>query len=262
MRAIDGAIALGQELRRPVRLIWTANANLGCRFDDLFERPDVFADITERNGFSGLNIDWPKVRSFISLRSPPSVMCQADVERWLNPGADISWMRSRLGLHMKTHWRILNGYSGQSLFKPLPGLQDRIDDMLPIARECIGVHVRRGDHLPSRRHSPTGLFETTLDSELDASPRARFLVVSDDPEEEGRFKQRYGDAVVLNPKVSHDRACKAGVEDALVDLFTVAQTRRILGSAASSFSVMASDLGGAPLTIVSEELPEKLDWQG
>jgi hypothetical protein len=260
MRAIDGAVALGQQLQRPVNLVWTANASAGCRFSDLFERPDELADVRECDGFSSLNIDWPKIKSRISLRSPPSIMCQAEVERWLGPGADVSWMKLRPRLHFKTHWRLLNLYSGRQIFRPLPCLQERINSMLPVAKQCIGVHIRRGDHLPSRRYSPSSLFERRLDRELEREPGVRFFLVTDDADEEARFSQRYLDAIIAPPKTSRERACQVAIEDALVDLFTLAQTRHILGSAASSFSIMARDLFGAPMEVVSEELPDKLDW--
>lgn len=127
----------------------------------------------------------------------------------------------------------------------------------------IGVHARRGDafdhhHLAAefRRSSDRGFFER-MDQLLHDDPHTTFFLATDGAETEKKFRERYGPALLTNgakrfvaSRIYHP---KDNQHDAVVDLFALARTRRILGSSYSSFSRTAADLTGIPLEIVVDD---------
>lgn len=78
---------------------------------------------------------------------------------------------------------------------------------------------------------------------------ATFFISSDNPAEEKRFRRQF--PIIIYPKRSLDRGSVEGVQDAVVDLFCLAATRQIVGSAGSTFSAVASEISGAPLRIAN-----------
>jgi hypothetical protein len=64
--------------------------------------------------------------------------------------------------------------------------------------------------------------------------------------------------VTIYRKRSYDRESVSSIEDAVIDIFCLAKAKKILGSAGSSFSEMAAELGGIPLEIVAESGSEEV----
>jgi hypothetical protein len=81
---------------------------------------------------------------------------------------------------------------------------------------------------------------------LETEPRTTFYLASDDEQVRRKFKDVFGTKVIMaDPELS--RASQRGIQDALVELYTLAATSRIFGSYRSTFSRVASDLSGVDL---------------
>ncbi len=88
-----------------------------------------------------------------------------------------------------------------------------------------------------------------MQRELEATPDTWFFLCTDDPEVAELLQARFpGRVLVLEKELSRDT--QAGMEAALIDMLLLARCRRVLGSYWSSFSQIASEIGGTDLEIV------------
>ena len=89
-----------------------------------------------------------------------------------------------------------------------------------------------------------------IDAELSQYPDTHFYLSTDDPETEEQLQSIYGDKILLFPK-EFSRNLPQGIKDAVVDLFCLARTRKIIGSYNSSFSNIAARIGQIDLQIIT-----------
>jgi hypothetical protein len=132
----------------------------------------------------------------------------------------------------------------------------------------VGVHVRRGDAWNSyyraskRMRSTDAAFMAYMDAELVAEPHTNFFLATDCAATEERFRERYGEALMVN----HDKRFvpsipnqpKDNQRDAVVDMFALARTQKILGNSSSSFSQVAAEIGGIRVYTVLEEKQDQV----
>ena len=157
------------------------------------------------------------------------------------------------GMRMKRYrWRQRRLYRE---LRPAPPLAKTVDEFTGrhfSEGPVVGLHIRRGDAVagPSREHytvSSDEAFELEIDDILNAEPATRFFLATDCEETQERFCRRYPGRMLIYPKSfvgSTHGAAKRGQSDAVVELFLLSRTRRVLGTAASSFGGVAAQVGG------------------
>lgn len=259
MRAIAGAIELGRQTGQPVRIVWFPDAGLGCRFSQLF-----------------LPLQVPNV----SLReATPADYVLLDRPRQHNLFIPRLWQRLRYGLRIEERTTAAGMYAGRDFvslirgrhtwmasyhyfhsltipqgiyapFRPLPHLQQRIDAMAHLLGDNpVGIHIRRTDHAQSINESPTEAFIRRM-QQLPSD--TRFYLATDDEQEKETLRTAFPNRVFTAGNKA-ERGSLAGMEDALVEMYILASTRLILGSAGSSFSATAANIGGIRLEVVEGE---------
>jgi hypothetical protein len=87
---------------------------------------------------------------------------------------------------------------------------------------------------------------------LCAEPDARFFLATDCPQTEAEIRAIFGARVITRPRVA-SRDTRGGMLDAVVDLFALARTSRILGSYYSTFSETAASLGRINWVTVTDD---------
>ena len=147
-------------------------------------------------------------------------------------------------------------------WRPVPSIRAKIEELAEaFGPHTVGVHIRRGDHLTGSRRSgwrrsSDEAFFARMDAELAAQPSTNFFLATDSAATEERLRGQYREAVIVNPDKrfvpSVIRRPKDNQRDAVIDMFALARTRKILGSNYSSFSVMAADIGGIEVQRVLE----------
>lgn len=131
---------------------------------------------------------------------------------------------------------------------PAPALQALVDAKVATFGEyMVGVHIRRTDHTVSRAVSTTERFMALMTDEVVRQPRVSFFLATDDPDEEATLMQVFPNRIITYRKRTIDRNTTEGIQDALVDLYCLARTRRILGTVGSTFSRAAATLGNLDL---------------
>ncbi|MBQ7268446.1 MAG: hypothetical protein IJS62_01140 [Bacteroidales bacterium] len=136
----------------------------------------------------------------------------------------------------------------RELFVPASTLQQRIDEEIARFNDATyGVHIRRTDNKVAIQESPLELFRERITAILLEQPDARFYVCSDDASVKADLQEAFGPEVILLPNCALNPNSKEGMQQAIVELFSLAATKRIIGSYFSSFSETAAELGGIPL---------------
>lgn len=138
------------------------------------------------------------------------------------------------------------------LLKPLPEIQRQIDDITALfAPRTIGVHIRRTDNVKSMRHSTPQGFRRAMDNAVKEDARTRFFLATDDASLKEALEREYGERIItLHRPVRRNTI--DGMRDAVVDLWCLAATERIIGSYWSSFTDTAAELRHIPLHVVME----------
>ena len=143
--------------------------------------------------------------------------------------------------------------------RPVRGIRDRIEDHAKHwPAGIVGVHVRRTDH--SRPTAQGRKFTRDIPSDaallrrLNALPPERsFFVAADNPDSMRLLEDAYPGRVYSHPKRWLHAWRQTGVADAVVDLYCLARTSRIVGTFYSSFSEYAALLGSLPIEYVDAE---------
>lgn len=136
------------------------------------------------------------------------------------------------------------------LLRPLPFLQSRIDRIRErFAARTVGVHIRRTDNRASISNSPVEAFRRAIDREIASDGEVKFFLATDDERLKLRLQTEYpGRFIVQLTNVRRDTF--DGMCEAVVDLYCLASTCKLLGSYWSSFTDTAAELGNVPVEII------------
>ena len=252
LRAFDSALQLAAEYGFGVVLSWNLGAGMNCPFERLFEIPDRVARVWTWSSFS--RIDRLLLRAVrLAIRvTGGAILDQAGVGRVLAGEVSIGSLAAR---HDRLFLRTASRFYGSE--RPYHGWRARSHILAQVTRlveqagegTVVGVHIRRGDHRIARMRSPIDAFILRMEQAVEEDADVRFIVATDDPSEAETLKGRFGARILCHPKRSVARSNPEAAEDALVDLLALASTRRVIGSAGSSFSETAAEWGGIPLEV-------------
>lgn len=117
----------------------------------------------------------------------------------------------------------------------------------------IGVHIRRTDHIEAIQNSPMELFVEQMKSELELYPDTIFYVASDDPATQDELKEIFPGKVLTYQGKALDRNSVEGIQDAYTEMLCLSSCEKIYGSFHSTFSLLASQLGGIPLEVLTKK---------
>jgi len=259
LRTIDSAVALGQDIELPVRVSWHINTRVGSSFSELFEIPQEIYRLEEfTEGY--LKLKRVNICRALDVRRPRSYCLRKDIRKLLDQDFDFRQFRRRKRLHFKTLDRFFRPYGIKRLFRPLPAIQQVIDSQCSDFENCVGVHIRRTDHRISMKYSPTPMFLDRMKNELEQTDCKTFFVATDDESIEELLKRTFGDRIITHPKTSRSRENSQAIEDAVIDLFCLSRTKRIIGSAFSSFTQMAAEIEDIPMDYAAGELPDASEF--
>ena len=249
MRAIDSALALAGALARPLRVIWTRTDDCRCRFGAIFD-PLPGVTVVERGWWANRALRRLELWSGRHSRH----VRQHDMRCLRGADYDFRLLASERSVFIQTHERFQPSRErGFRMFVPIQPLRAEIDRLASsFTDSTIGIHIRRGDHEPSHRHSPTSAFVERISAEIARRPTAHFFLATDAPDVEDELQRMFGDRILTFRK-PFGRTTEPGIRGAVVELYALARTTRILGSFYSSFSETAAELGGIPLEIVARQ---------
>lgn len=254
LRALLSARSLvdhDRELR--IRVLWDVNQDCAARYDELFED-----HLTPTGQFVFSKSRWrdaPAVWRH-NLRLPALYRSFVYSAQWADYHSD--WAAGECLAHFEK-WRRVYISTGLQLcqtppeiwrgLRPVSLLRERIDALCQrLGPHAVGVHIRRTDNVKSQSVSSPQAFEREMRAAIAANPAVCFYLATDDSVLRDHFVQCFPGHVV-HQAGEPTRATREGMEAAVVDLFVLSRTQRLIGSYWSSFTDTAAELGGIPLTI-------------
>lgn len=247
MRVINSARLLAEKRKEKLIVLWYACPELNCSFEDLF---------LPVKGLTMLNIR--------SLKDPRKLFYQF-LSRQRFGNDDILNNKTDGVLHEDFYrslknpvyiftWEHFYPSSDYSIYIPTAPLQKRIDAMTASFQgRCVGVHIRRTDNTVSMGKSTTEQFIALMNKELEHYPETTFFLATDDMAEEALLRKTFPGRIISNESRTLERSSPAGMHDALLDLYCLAATQKLIGSYWSSFTDIAADMGGIEKVIAGED---------
>lgn len=229
LRALVSGICLAEDYGLPLIVHWSIDHACAAEFQSLFN-PSALPDFVQvtsvalTKAFPCLSPDdmeyvkkvWDKQKP-LTLKSYGHFH-QADMPRWIE------------------HLRAI---------VPTATLLREIENRLPPFDQSrfLGVHIRRGDNEKSIAGSPYSAFLEYMDKE-----ESFFIVATDDEQIREDLKGRYPGRVWFPARI-RNRFTEEGIQEAVIDFFSLTRCSRILGSVASSFTEIAALYGGKVLQL-------------
>lgn len=140
-----------------------------------------------------------------------------------------------------------------SVIKFKPEYWSMVDHIFGNKKECVGIHIRRTDHMVAIEGSGTEAFIKQIDKILGQDKKTVFFLATDDENEEKKLQELYGDKILVQRQKKWGRASKEEMQSGIVDLLCLSNCKYILGSYTSVFSHFSARYGGKELIICKNE---------
>ena len=246
MRAMSSGIRIAHEVGVVPTVSWQKEKNVcNAAFSDLFlSIPEDIAIVADGRGRFRLR-NWSGRRNVIQRQIQKLLYDQAIYNfNSLEKGEISSFLKpDTQSLLLNSCHRMGEYFDMQAMFRPIDLLESRIDGLSKdFTDKTVGVHIRRGDNAASIKHSPTGAFVRILDGLFSSGEADKIYLATDSLAVRKELTDRYGAAIIYQEE-SLSRNTSDGIRDAVVDLFCLSRTSKIIGSYYSSFSEIAAELG-------------------
>lgn len=255
MRVVASAVKVAGDMNVPVRVVWQPAWDCRAGFDDLFQ-PLSFANVSLCRGNF---MDTPATKDNLLLPMLLRKTCYQAEYRCFRPSETVS-LQSLIGkeqsFYMDTCYALC--YYSHELFRECfrlrPELERQVEDTVSgFSSRTLGVHIRRSDNKLAIKYSPLAAFRQRIDALLDSGEVEQLFLSTDDDRVRDFFRKTYG-RLLMTRRVVLDRNALQGIRDAVIDLWCLSHTGRLLGSYYSSFSETAAELSDIPFEVITESL--------
>ena len=246
LRAIATGVAVAKSYHCPSVIYWNNSLGLKADYCELFKPiPQEDVKLVENkqwlyniNGNKDYLVRWPLLKTmFEKTVFNFSIYRDGEIYSKLK----MSYSRSLL---LISCYPMCTKYTIQRMFIPQDDIQRRIDEVVAgFSERTIGVDISRTDYVVSMQSSHSEYFTNTMNAEIKNKANTKFYVASDDDEVKESLKTKYPDRIITLMDDT-DRNSLEGMKFAVVDLFCLSKTRKIIGSVASSYSQIAAEIGG------------------
>lgn len=244
MRVINSAYVLAKKRNDKLLVLWYTCSELNCPYEELFlpskeikvihirsllDIRKLFYQFTSGQRFTNEDI----------VKNKTNGILHHDFE---------SNLKRRIYISTWEHFYPAEDYH---LFIPTHFLQERIKTITDrFGQQCIGVHIRRTDNIPAKDSSTTRHFIDSMENEIQNNNQVLFFLATDDKEEEATIRSHFPNRILSNVNRVLDRNSPDGIKDAMIDLFCLSHTEKILGSYYSSFTDIAADIRHIPKIVI------------
>lgn len=259
MRAVASAYELCKKVDSTLQVVWFQDWALHAPFRSIFEETPLVA-IREATMLDHILYDRARKKNLFVPALPQRILFQRHIkEQDVTPLKKQSfdfeqWARGKR-CYMSCY-QVFGSFPDElysRLFRPVKEVMDVVDGYRSqFGSHTIGLHIRRTDNAESIAKSPTSLFINKVREEIDQHADAKVFLATDSAEVKQEFIAAFG-SHIITPKEDACRDSISGIRGGVVDLWTLASTQKIYGSAGSSFSPMAASIGGVPLEIMNAQ---------
>ena len=259
MRAVASAYELCKKVDSTLQVVWFQDWALHAPFRSIFEETPLVA-IREATMLDHILYDRARKKNLFVPALPQRILFQRHIkEQDVTPLKKVSfdfeqWARGKR-CYMSCY-QVFGSFPDElysRLFRPVKEVMDVVDGYRSqFGSHTIGLHIRRTDNAESIAKSPTSLFINKVREEINQHADAKVFLATDSAEVKQEFIAAFG-SHIITPKEDACRDSISGIRGGVVDLWTLASTQIIYGSAGSSFSPMAASIGGVPLEIMNAQ---------
>lgn len=259
MRAVASAYELCKKVDSTLQVLWFQDWALSAPFHNIFEETPLVA-IREATILDHLLYDRARKKNFFLPALPQCILFQRHIkEQDVTPLKKQSFDFEAWACGKRCYmscYQVFGTFPDeryQQLFHPVKAVMDVVDGYRSqFNSHTIGLHIRRTDNAESIAKSPTVLFINKVREEVDQHDDTKVFLATDSTEVKREFIAAFGSRIIT-PKEDACRDSISGIRGGVVDLWTLASTQKIYGSAGSSFSPMAASIGGVPLEIMNAQ---------
>ena len=259
MRAVASAYELCKKVDSTLQVVWFQDWALSAPFHSIFEETPLVA-ICEATILDHLLYDRARKKNFFLPALPQRILFQRHIkEQDVTPLKKQSFDFEAWACGKRCYmscYQVFGTFPDeryQQLFHPVKAVMDVVDGYRSLFNShTIGLHIRRTDNAESIAKSPTALFINKVREEVDQHDDTKVFLATDSTEVKREFIAAFGSRIIT-PKEDACRDSISGIRGGVVDLWTLASTQKIYGSAGSSFSPMAASIGGVPLEIMNAQ---------
>jgi len=280
LRGLTSAMLMAEDLGRELHLSWNEHQDMpDTSLSDLFSEPTLKPSTLSASSFSRLE-QWRfchRNREVLSLRD--------QLKRSVLPHHQFNSIGCDMvatGIHPASQRILISSYYSYSLrrtsdaafyrrrnrayqnFAPTPELDQAIEKFVVDAfgDHTLGIHLRTGISIRNAKMGihdgnhfwPDGIpfekFFALIDEEIAAHPGTKILLATDNLSVCAPLLSRYEDRIIMYPKATDDgmvgRSSLADHKNALIDLFLLARTQKMIGTYNSTFSYEAAVIGDVP----------------
>jgi hypothetical protein len=134
-------------------------------------------------------------------------------------------------------------FSNFDNFEVTPDIRKRINVLAAnFDHHTVGVHIRRTDHTALIEASPLELFVSHMTRLVEENPAVRFFLATDDEAVKQSLQQQFGERL-MTQHVPLTRDSHEGMAGAVVDIYALSRTQKIICTTKSSFAKMAAMIG-------------------
>lgn len=233
MRVMASTMQLAEQIGATPYVFWVRNRELNAHFKDLFVQVKgcKVYEVKEKWTYRVIkllkNITPPIKNVYFIDDKNAATVCMGNLK------SNVEYLKQQRLIVCFTCCN-LTLTEDFSMFKPQNNVPMYVD------KTMVGVHIRRTDNELSKKYSPTSLFVDKMIAILNNEAKTKFYLATDDKDEEQYFKSLFPQKIYTHKKRSYDRNNSLAIEDALIDLYNLAQCREILASYYSSFSDVAA----------------------
>ena len=251
MRAIASVYQYAIENNHTVVVYWNRQKDFNQSFKNLFKQTDRFKVIDRYIGFINnhpykANLFLPTLFDAIIRRNSYYFI---EEEEFI-PIVENAVKKELKEITISTCYQHGKMYPLDKIFKPAHKIQCTIDGLLSeFGEETIGCHIRRTDNIDSIKHSKTDFFIEIIQKHISKQPNNKVFLCTDDTVTKEQLIKKFGNKIITYQS-KLNRFTPTGINDAVVELYALAQTNVIYGSYNSSYSDIASKIFGRKLQIL------------
>lgn len=271
MRVLSTTLSFAKQEDANLICWWKNNEELGADYHELFLNPKINVVHVGAPGYVMFKPkkSWKRVIAiFRSLlwrkrKHIDVVINYSDTEKWVEETRDDDGECKALFLYIASFltrgkcvfictgdWL---GKTNYAIFEPQSVIKNNVAQFINshhwLKEHTYGIHIRRTDNNWAIEHSPISLFIEKMESTIEEDPVAMFYLASDDLDTIEQLKSKFG-ARILSREKDFSRKSHKGMQDAMVDMWLLSNTKKIYGSYFSSFSEAAAELGNVELEII------------
>lgn len=254
MRSINSAISLCEN--DELQIYWFKDQGLNCCFEHIFQPiPLLHVTLKEAKNWDKILYDRPRRKNLYIPKLYQKLRFDACLYENETKEGQLDyrqWKRNHNSVYLASYNQFYPPTKTlKDLFIPINPIQEKIENVCSAyTLQTIGIHIRRGDHDIAIRKSPIELFIAEMEKEIEKKPLTKFYLATESEVEKATLIKRFGSRIITS-KDAATRNTTEGIQNAIVDLYALSKTHKILGSFYSSFSEIAAQLGSCHLQILT-----------